>query len=90
MQNDRFDSGTVSRIDPGRTLNVKLDLLSPTSNFIKYAEKLEFTDVELELSLSYDAKLFGLYNWNRHPAPTRFTWVGDAANPQWVRGAFAK
>lgn len=85
-----FDSGTVSLINPGRNLNVKFDVLSPTSPFIKTPEKGKFTDAELEFSLVYDVNLFGVYNWTRRPIPTRFTWIGDATNPQWIRGAFAK
>ena len=88
---NEFDNGTVSMIDPGRNLNLKFDILSPTSPYIKtQGEKWKFTDAELELSLVYDVNLFGLYNWTRHPTPTRFTWIGDATNPQWIRGAFAK
>jgi hypothetical protein len=88
---NEFDNGTVSMIDPGRNLNLKFDVLSPTSPYIKIqGEKGKFTDAELELSLVYDVNLFGLYNWTRHPTPTRFSWIGDATNPQWIRGAFAE
>jgi hypothetical protein len=86
---NEFDTSTPTTIGPGRNLNVKLDILSSSSPFIITDEKRNITDAELELSLTYDISVFGLFNWRRHPEPTRFTWIGDATNPQWIRGAFA-
>jgi hypothetical protein len=40
------------------------------------------------LVLTYDAHLVGPINWHRGPVTVPFTWKGDIANPQWVKGSF--
>jgi hypothetical protein len=86
FHNDLLGSGTILKLPAGQNLNISCDLSGP----IITTPKLKFTSAVIKISLSYKANMFSLYHWPRAPPPTIFTWIGDASNPQWVRGDFAR
>jgi hypothetical protein len=71
-------------LGPGQSLNIYCGL----TGALKVAPP-PITEATLTILLGYQSKLFGLYTINRITAPTRFTWVPYATNPQWVRGEYA-
>jgi hypothetical protein len=82
--------GTKISIAPGHNLNVKCDMLSPTASFLRTrtVQGFHFKDAIIEISAEYEVSILGLYNWTRNPVATKFTWITDVSNPQWVRGEF--
>lgn len=81
--------GSVSEILPGHNLNFDCAAIGPTSRFIR-SDKAHVSAAEIQIAVTYEASLFGLFGLSRHPSPTKFTWFSDAANPQWVKGDFLK
>jgi hypothetical protein len=73
--------GTQTKIRPGQTINVSCGM-NQFPNAI-------FETGTVRITISYTAEIFGIYSWGRVPEPARFTWVGSASNPQWIRGDFA-
>ena len=80
--------GTKISIAPGHNLNIKCDILSQTANFLHASQRFHFIDATIEISAEYEISILGLYKWTRNPVATKFTWVTDVSNPQWVRGEF--
>jgi hypothetical protein len=77
--------GTNSSIQPGKNLNITCDL----SVVMHLEPKPEITTAIIQISLSYDINIL----WSDlhiSPNPTPFTWIGNASNPQWVRGYYAR
>lgn len=72
--------GSTSEILPGQTLNIPCGF----GGFTNIHEVVVITEV------SYTADFFGLFSLRRNVPPTTFTWVAKAANPQWIKGDFAK
>jgi hypothetical protein len=73
--------GTQTKIRPGQTINL--------SCWISQFRHAVFDTGTVGITISYTAEIFGIYSWGRTPEPTRFTWIGTASNPQWIRGDFA-
>lgn len=73
--------GTKSEIARGGALNIFCRGFPVAGHAL---EGVVYVDVE------YDTDIFGWFTLPRHPAVTRFTWMGAGDNPQWIRGEFAE
>jgi hypothetical protein len=71
-------------IPPGQTLNIDCNVYGKTSHATRAGGKI--VDAELVITLKYTSIILGIFPRVIQPLPTRFTWWGDASNPQWVRG----
>lgn len=94
MSSDQnITSGTTSVIEPGQSKNIPCDIFSSKSHFFNITPEPKVDKAVIEIKLSYTADIYIFrhwYDWQRHPAPTRFTWMTDATNPQWIKGEFIK
>lgn len=73
--------GTKSEILSGDVLNIPCRFPIVFTNTRLLAGTI-FIEIE------YETSIFGLFDWHRHPKPTRFTWAANATNSQWIRGDF--
>jgi hypothetical protein len=80
---------TQSKISPGTILNIDCNDLGPRSHIIHTDTPLVYTEAVIDIELRYDVSIFDLFSKTIHPDPTRFTWIAQASNPQWVRGEIA-
>jgi hypothetical protein len=87
--NNQAVAGTVTAIEPGGTLNFDCSLVGPNSHVLRMP-KVKIDEAIVRINISYDADLFGWFRLHRTPSSVTFTWWGDASNPQWIRGDFAK
>jgi hypothetical protein len=75
------NSGMV--VDKGQTVNIDCFKFGRMQLFGFKSGPPRFTDGEMLVHVSYRIALW-------HPQRTmRFTWMGKASNPQWIRGDFA-
>lgn len=73
--------GIVAEIPPGETANVPCNWgWGP----------IKARRSTIAVGLLYDTDIFGFFDWPRVPPTTPFTWYGDASDPQWIRGEFAR
>jgi hypothetical protein len=70
-------SGSEDEIPPNGTLNM-------FCRSVKIEQKI--VEARILVLTDYYVSVFGL-EFHRTPAPTRFTWLGGASNPQWIKGA---
>jgi hypothetical protein len=89
-QNNQQIQGTLSEMLAGQTLNISCNPIGPTSVMIHSPVEPKVNEAVVEIELQYDADILGVYQWHRHPPPTKFTWFPQATNPQWIRGQFAR
>ncbi len=80
--------GSASVIAAGQNLNFECAPIGPSSRFIS-SGKIQIDEAVISIALTYRADFFGLFSLTRQPPATRFTWVSDASNPQWIKGDFA-
>jgi hypothetical protein len=80
----RFGAGANLSIPAGQNLNIGCNPYS----VISVEQKSKITSAVIGILLLYDVDILW-FHWHRVPSPAFFTWVGDASNPQWVRGRYA-
>jgi hypothetical protein len=92
IKSDRLSlsSGTLgfatnASIQAGQNLNITCD----PSEMIHQDQRSEIKTAIIQIALSYEMGM-PWFNWHIAPRPTPFTWIGDASNPQWVRGYYAR
>ncbi|MGN6777611.1 hypothetical protein [Rhizobium sp.] len=88
MENDIYNRGAISEIGRGGYGWVDCAVLGPNSSVVRLNEKPEVKRAKLEISVSYNATLFGLKMMAMSPKPTPLSWSGDGSNPQWIVGDF--
>ena len=90
LTNVSFEWHTENNIDRGNVLNIDCNDVGPRSHIIHTETPPIYTEAIIDIELKYDINIFGLFSKTIHPNPTRFTWIAQASNPQWVRGEFAR
>jgi len=86
MDRSLIGFGTKLSIPPGQNLNIGCNPYS----IMHFEGSPKITTAVIQILLLYDVDILRIIHWHRVPAPTLFTWFGDASNPQWVRGDYAR
>jgi hypothetical protein len=81
LTNSRVSSGSTKIIDEGQTVNFDCFDIGRSKAFDFGPQRI--TKIDLLVHVTYRAAFF-------RPLiqTTRFTWMGEASNPQWIRGDF--
>ncbi len=85
IKNSGIYSGTISVIEPGENLNIACNKIGQGRAFVMNTRLLSAT---IELEFAYDAA-WGPMIFHRRPNSLRFTWIGEIAQPQWIKGRLA-
>jgi hypothetical protein len=88
--NNYTTSGTVSEISPGRNMLFQCTTGGrysiPGGMTSDHPWEISFGAINIAFTYDVDARFF---SFTRHPSATKFSWIGRATNPQWVKGDFA-